>query len=65
MTFLHYLVNLLSPQSLQSEACQLKTKMAEIQKDVFQVHKETSACMSNLERLDTMKTKLQVLIHLP
>lgn len=34
--------------------------MAEIQKDTFQVHKETSACMANLERLDSMKTKLQV-----
>lgn len=42
------------------EACQLKTKMAEIQKDIFHVHKETSACMANLERLDSMKTKLQV-----
>lgn len=34
--------------------------MAEIQKDIFQVHKETSASMANLERLDSMKTKLQV-----
>lgn len=47
-------------QNLQTEASQLKSKMAEIQKDIFQVHKETSACMSNLERLDSMKTKLQV-----
>lgn len=38
----------------------MKTKMSEIQKDIFQVHKETSACMSNLEHLDTLKTKLQV-----
>lgn len=34
--------------------------MAEVQKDIFQVHKETGACMSNLERLDCMKTKLQI-----
>lgn len=38
----------------------MKTKMAEIQKDIFHVHRETSACMANLERLDSMKTKLQV-----
>lgn len=50
-------------QNLQVEACQLKSKMAEIQKDIFQVHKETSASMSNLERLDSMKTKLQVCIN--
>lgn len=47
-------------QNLQAEACQLKAKMGEIQKDIFQVHKETSACMANLEQLDSMKTKLQV-----
>lgn len=34
--------------------------MSDIQKDIFQVHKETSACMSDLERLDTLKTKLQI-----
>lgn len=34
--------------------------MGVIQKDIFQVHKETSAAMANLERLDSMKTKLQV-----
>lgn len=34
--------------------------MAEIQKDIFQVHKETSASMADLERLDSMKNKLQV-----
>lgn len=38
----------------------LKTKMAEVQKDIFQVHKETGACMANLERLDCIKTKLQI-----
>lgn len=32
--------------------------MAEIQKDIYQVHKETGVCMSNLERLDSMKIKL-------
>lgn len=47
-------------QNLQTEACQLKAKMAEIQKDIFQVHKETSASMADLERLDSMKNKLQV-----
>lgn len=51
---------LLLQQNLQAEACQLKTKMSEIQKDIFQVHKETSASMANLERLDSMKNKLQV-----
>ncbi|XP_031627851.1 conserved oligomeric Golgi complex subunit 7 [Contarinia nasturtii] len=47
-------------QNLQAEACQLKAKMSEIQKDIFQVHQETSASMANLERLDSMKTKLQI-----
>lgn len=50
-------------KNLQAEACQLKAKMAEIQKDIFQVHKETSASMSDLERLDSMKTKLQVSVN--
>lgn len=47
-------------QNLQTEALQLKIKMSEIQKDIFHVHKETNACMANLERLDSMKNKLQV-----
>lgn len=34
--------------------------MAEVQKSIYQVHKETGACMANLERLDSMKTKLTV-----
>lgn len=34
--------------------------MAEVQNDISQVHKETGACMANLERLDCLKTKLQV-----
>lgn len=51
---------MIDAQNLQTEACQLKAKMAEIQKDIFHVHKETSACMANLEKLDSMKTKLQI-----
>ena len=46
-------------QSLQSEAQLLKCKMAEVQNDISVVHKETGACMANLERLDSLKTKLQ------
>lgn len=34
--------------------------MAEVQKNIYQVHKETGACMANLERLDSMKTKLTI-----
>lgn len=34
--------------------------MAEVQSDISQVHKETGACMANLERLDNLKSKLQV-----
>lgn len=34
--------------------------MAEVQKNIYQVHKETGACMANLERLDSMKTKLVI-----
>lgn len=38
----------------------MKSKMAEVQKNIHQVHKETGACMANLERLDSMKTKLTI-----
>lgn len=38
----------------------MKCKMAEVQKNIYQVHKETGACMANLERLDSMKTKLTI-----
>ena len=33
--------------------------MSELQNDITQVEKETGECMSTLERLDDMKTKLQ------
>lgn len=45
---------------MHTEARQLKCKMAEVQKNIHQVHRETGACMANLERLDSMKTKLTV-----
>lgn len=47
-------------QTLQTEGLQLKTKMSEVQKSIFQVHKETGSCMANLERLDSLKSKLTV-----
>lgn len=47
-------------QTLHAEANQLKVKMADIQNDIFQLHKETNASMANLEYLDSMKNKLQV-----
>lgn len=47
-------------QHLQTETIHLKAKMAEVQSDISQVHKDTGACMANLERLDGLKTKLQV-----
>lgn len=45
---------------MHTEARQLKCKLAEVQKNIYQVHKETGACMANLERLDSMKTKLTI-----
>lgn len=48
-----------SAQNLQSEALHLKMKLSGIEKEIFHVHKETNACMANLERLDSMKNKLQ------
>lgn len=53
-------VNTPTIQNLHTEARQLKSKMAEVQKNIYQVHKETGACMANLERLDSMKTKLTI-----
>lgn len=53
-------VRFTSRKNLQTEACQLKLKMSDIQKDIFHLHKETNACMANLEHLDSMKNKLQV-----
>lgn len=47
-------------QHLQSEVISLRTKMTEVQSEICQVQEETGACMSNLERLDSLKTKLQL-----
>lgn len=33
--------------------------MSEVQNEIAQVQRETGSCMANLERLDTLKTKLQ------
>lgn len=36
--------------------------MSEVQNDITQVQRETGACMEHLERLDSLKTKLQVCV---
>lgn len=34
--------------------------MSEVQNEIAHVQRETGVCMANLERLDSLKTKLQV-----
>lgn len=46
--------------SLQNDANDLRKRMSEVQNEIAQVQKETGNCMSNLERLDALKMKLQV-----
>lgn len=51
---------LLRTQNLHTEALSLRAKMSEVQSDITQVQRETGECMEHLERLDLLKTKLQV-----
>jgi seryl-tRNA synthetase len=46
-------------QNLQQESLELRKDMTEMQNQISQVQKETGACMYNLERLDSLKSKLQ------
>ncbi|GAB0089167.1 Conserved oligomeric Golgi complex subunit 7 [Sergentomyia squamirostris] len=46
--------------NLKQEALTLQKKMHMMQTEIAQVQRETGSCMANLERLDTLKTKLQV-----
>lgn len=46
-------------QNVASEASSLREKMTEVQKEISKIESETGSCMSNLERLDTLKTSLQ------
>lgn len=50
-------------QNLQSDVLLLRTKMNEIQNEIKQVQNETGKCMTNLERLDALKTKLELAKH--
>lgn len=47
-------------QDLRAEALGLQRNMSEVQNEISQVQRETGSCMANLERLDKLKTKLQV-----
>ncbi|XP_059616324.1 conserved oligomeric Golgi complex subunit 7 [Phlebotomus argentipes] len=46
--------------NLRREALTLQKTMHEMKAEIAQVQRETGSCMANLERLDTLKTKLQV-----
>lgn len=47
-------------ENLRSEALALQKNMSEVQNEISQVQRDTGSCMANLERLDRLKTKLQV-----
>lgn len=47
-------------QNLNSEAKALRGTMTSVQSEIEKVQKDTGDCMSNLERLDSLKSKLQV-----
>lgn len=47
-------------QTLQTEAMCLRAKMSEVENEIARVHSETGVCMENLEKLDYLKTKLQI-----
>lgn len=59
----YYFLLLILTQNLQNEAFSLRSKMSEVQNDITDVQRETGSCMENLERLDCLKTKLQVNIR--
>lgn len=46
--------------SLRTEALTLQANMAGVQGEIAQVQRDTGSCMANLERLDRLKTRLQV-----
>lgn len=47
-------------QHLRSEALDLQRNMAQVQDEIAHVQRETGSCMANLERLDRVKSQLQV-----
>lgn len=47
-------------QNLNSEAKALRETMTSVQSEIEKVQKDTGDCMSNLERLDNLKSKLQI-----
>lgn len=47
-------------QNLNSEAKALRETMTEVQSEIEKVQKDTGDCMSSLERLDSLKSKLQI-----
>lgn len=47
-------------QNLNSEAKALRETMTSVQSEIEKVQKDTGDCMSNLERLDSLKSKLQI-----
>lgn len=45
---------------MQNAAVSLKTQMSDVQGNIDQVQRNTGASMQNLERLDDLKSKLEV-----